>query len=61
MRPPSKSVCGWGPHRLATGNAGEAGARAVCPPAFADLQPLKFLGSGAFANVFMCRDKVRAG
>ena len=22
-----------------------------------DLQPLKFLGAGAFANVFMCRDK----
>jgi len=25
-------------------------------PALADLQPLKFLGAGAFANVFMCRD-----
>jgi len=31
-------------------------AAGCAKPAFGDLQPLKFLGAGAFANVFMCRD-----
>jgi hypothetical protein len=61
MRSRARSMCNWGACRAAPRAAGDESDDANSTPAFADLQPLKFLGSGAFANVFMCRDKVWGG
>jgi hypothetical protein len=58
MRSRAKSVVGGRENIPTVDTAGDEGDDATSTPAFGDLQPLKFLGSGAFANVFMCRDQV---